>query len=95
MDTIVLEVPLPKELVSMLGFARAQTVQTIQELLVIGLYREGRISSGEAAELLRMTKREFIRLLARKDIPYFAYSSEELAEEFKAVEAWGKEKGLA
>jgi len=95
MDTIVLEVPLPKELVSMLGFARAQTVQTIQEFLVIGLYQEGRISSGRAAELLGMSKREFIRLLARKGVPYFAYSSEELAEEFKAVEAWKKEKGLA
>lgn len=38
-DTMVLEVPLPRELVSILGFAQAQTVQTIQELLVIGLYR--------------------------------------------------------
>ncbi|MGA9351569.1 MAG: UPF0175 family protein [Anaerolineae bacterium] len=88
MDEIVLEVPLPKELVSILGFAQAQTVQTIQELLVIGLYQEGRFSSGKAAELLGMTKREFIRLLARKGIPYLGYSLEELAEEFKVVEAW-------
>jgi predicted HTH domain antitoxin len=95
MDEIVLKVPLPKELVSMLGFAPAQTVQTIQELLAIGLYQEGRISSGKAAELLGMTKREFIRFLARKGIPYFDYSSEELAEEFKVVETWGKEKDLA
>ena len=45
-------------------------------------------SSGKAAELLGMTKREFIRLLARKGIPYFDYSPEELAEEFETVEAW-------
>jgi predicted HTH domain antitoxin len=95
MDTMALEVPLPKELVSMLGFSPAQTVQTIQEFLVIGLYREGQISSGKAAELLGMTKREFIRLLARKGIPYFDYSSEELAEEFKVVGTWGKEKDFA
>jgi len=94
MDTIVLEVPLPKELVSILGFAQAQTVQTIQEFLMIGLYREGQISSGKAAELLGMTKREFIRLLARKGIPYFDYSPEELAEEFETVEAWRKERDL-
>lgn len=94
-DTVVLAVPLPKELVSMLGFAQAQTAQTVQEFLVIGLYQEGRISSGKAAELLRMTKREFIRLLARKGIPYFAYSPEELAEEFKAVKAWEQGKDLA
>jgi predicted HTH domain antitoxin len=37
-----------------------------------------------------MTKREFIRLLARKGIPYFDYSPEELAEEFETVEAWGE-----
>jgi len=88
MDAIVLEVPLPKEPVSILGFAKAQTMQTIQELLVIGLYQEGRIFSSKAAELLGMTKREFIRLLARKGVPYFDYSPEELAEEFKTVEAW-------
>lgn len=94
MDTIVLEVPVPRDLVSMLGLAKPQMVHSVQEFLVIGLYQEGRISSGKAAELLGTTKRGFVRLLARKGIPYFVYSSEELAEEFKAVEAWRRDKGL-
>jgi predicted HTH domain antitoxin len=94
MDTVVLEVPLPRDVVSILGLAQAQVVQNIQEFLVIGLYQEGRISAGKAAELLGITKRGFIRLLARKGIPYFVYSSEELAEEFKAVDTWRRDKSF-
>lgn len=94
MDTVVLEVPIHRDLVSILGLAPVQAVQSIQEYLAIGLYQEGRISSGKAAELLGTTKRGFVRLLARKGISYFLYSSDELAEEFEAVEIWKRERDL-
>jgi len=31
---------------------------------------------------------EFVRLLARKEVPYFDYSAEDLATEFRTVAAW-------
>ncbi len=94
MDTVQVSIELPREVFSALGLAQAQAIQNIQEFLVIGLYQEGKISSGKAAELLGITRRDFIRTLARKGIPYFAYSAEELAEEFKSVEAWQRDRDL-
>ena len=52
----------------------------------MGLYQERRISAGKAAELLGMDKREFVRLLARKEIAYFDYSDQELEDEFRVVD---------
>lgn len=53
---------------------------------VLRRYQEHQISLGKAAELLGLPKREFITLLARKGIPYFDYSDEELENELGAAE---------
>jgi predicted HTH domain antitoxin len=88
METTVLEVVIPKDMVAMLGLSRAEAAQAVREFSVLGLYLDRRISSGKAAELLGIRKREFIRLLARRKIPYFDYTEEELEEEFQAVDDW-------
>jgi len=74
METVTLEIALPRDLLSMPGFSKVRATEAIKEFSVLGLYLERRISSGKAAELLGMRKREFIRLLARKAIPYFDYT---------------------
>ena len=88
METMVLEVAIPKDLFSMLGFSKATAVEAMKEFSVLGLYLEQRISAGKAAELMGLRKREFVRLLARKGIPYFDYTEEELEEEFRTVDEW-------
>jgi len=95
METRVLEVPLREDLLSMLGFTKAQAVEAIQEFSVLGLYLERKISGGKAADLLGMRKREFIRLLARKGVPYFDYTSEELEGEFSTVDDWKRRDAAA
>lgn len=92
METMTLEIALPRDLLSMLGFSKVRATEAIKEFSVLGLYLERRISSGKAAELLGMRKREFIRLLARKAIPYFDYTGEELEEEFRTFDEWTQER---
>lgn len=87
-QTVTLEIGVPRELLTLLRASHAQINQALMEFSVLGLYQEKKISAGKAAELLGMTKREFISLLARKDIPYFNYSEEDLEEEWQAVDAW-------
>lgn len=94
-ETLTLEIAVPKDLLSILGLSRARAAEVIKEFLVLGLYLERRISSGKAAELLGMRKREFIRLLARKGIPYFNYTDEELEEEFRTFDEWKQERASA
>jgi len=95
METMVLEVAIPKDLFSMLGFSRDSAVEAIKEFSVLGLYLEQRISAGKAAELVGLRKREFVRLLARKGIPYFDYTDEELEEEFRTFDEWQRERTSA
>ena len=86
METMVLEIAIPKELFSILGFSKPMAAEAITEFSVLGLYLERRISAGKAAELLDIRKREFVRLLARRGIPYFDYTDEELEEEFRTLD---------
>jgi predicted HTH domain antitoxin len=88
METMVLEVTMPKDLFAMLGFSKPRAEEAIREFSVLGLYLEQRISAGKAAELLGIRKREFVRLMARRGIPYFDYADEELDEEFRTFDEW-------
>lgn len=94
-ETMVLEVPLSKDLFSMLGFSKAEAVESLKEFSVLGLYLERRISAGKAADLMGIRKREFVRLLARKGVPYFDYTGEELEEEFRTADEWKHENASA
>lgn len=95
METTVLEVPIRKDLLSMLGFSKAEAVEAVREFSVLGLYLERKISTGKAAELMGIRKREFIRLLARKGIRYFDYTVDEMEGEFRAVDEWKRENASA
>jgi predicted HTH domain antitoxin len=91
METMVVEVTMSKDLFAMLGYSRSRAEEAIKEFSVLGLYLEQRISVGKAAELLGVRKREFVRLLARRGIPYFDYTDEDLDEEFRTVDGWKRE----
>ncbi len=58
METMTLEIAIPKDLLSILGFSKSRAVEAIKEFSVLGLYLERRISSGKAAELLGMGGKE-------------------------------------
>lgn len=74
------------EALSELGFTEEDIRREIPRLLVLKRFREGAISSGKAAEVLTISRREFLDLAAREGIPLYNPSEEELAEEFKRVQ---------
>lgn len=84
----ILQIPFTKELAALLG-PECQAAEKARELIVLGLYQEGQISGGKAAELLGLTRSGFISLLARKGINYFQLTPNEWAEEADIVEHWG------
>ena len=51
------------------------------ELIVIELYRRGKVSSGRGAELLGMTRLDFIRYASDLGIPYVRLDEQELDRE--------------
>lgn len=86
-DTLTFPISLPREFVTLLG-APAQAAETAREYILLGLYLDGRISGGKAAELLGLTRRGFFSLLARKGIDYFRLTPDEWAEEVTLVNDW-------
>lgn len=49
------------------------------------LYEDGKLSSGQAAEMVGISKRTFIELLGKYKVSVFGYSAEELKEDLKNV----------
>ena len=79
MSTITIE--LEDELMSLLHQSNVPAPQAARELLVLELYRQARISSGKAAELLGMTRWAFVPYAARLGIPYFDMTEDEWTTE--------------
>ncbi|MGH9948691.1 MAG: UPF0175 family protein [Pyrinomonadaceae bacterium] len=52
-----------------------------QTLLAIKLFEEGRVSLGQAAKVAGYSKRAFIEILGKHNVPVINYSPEELREE--------------
>jgi predicted HTH domain antitoxin len=57
------------------------TNDEVQTLLAIKMYETERLSLGQAAKLAGYSKRAFIEILGRNNVPIFNYSPEELREE--------------
>ncbi len=81
MSTLTVNLKIPRDLLGALDVPEAQLEAQILELVALELFRQERISTGKGAELLKISKWEFIQLLARHDIPYFTDSADELAAE--------------
>lgn len=64
-------ISIPDELVDLLG-PEERLPQALTEAVVLELFREHRLSSGKAAELLDVSYREFLALLHTKNIPVVA-----------------------
>jgi len=84
MNQIVLE--LEEELLDSLDVSGQSPQQAIREVLILELYRRGRLSSGKAAEMLDRPRRDFIRDVSKLGIPFFDLSDEEWEIERAVIE---------
>lgn len=64
------------------------------ELIVLELYRQRRISGGKAAELLGEPLEGFLQRAANADIPYFDLTSDELKQEIESAEDFARARCL-
>ncbi|BCB97067.1 hypothetical protein JZK55_19890 [Dissulfurispira thermophila] len=80
-----IQITLPSEVLDKLATTYQDSAELIKEAAVLELYREGRLSSGKAAEILGMERFEFIRYAGRKGIPFIRITAEELEEEVKTI----------
>jgi len=91
METLKVELELPRELLGALNVNAAQLAQKAKEALVLRLFQEGTISAGKGAEIVGLSKAAFIDLLDREGIPYLSLEPGELAEDVEAALAVSRE----
>jgi len=53
--------------------------------VALHLYSQGQITSGTAANIIGISRVEFLQLAGKEKIPMFGYSEEELANELKEI----------
>jgi predicted HTH domain antitoxin len=85
MSTI--RVDLDDELTVLFHKSNQPVQEVVREFLVLELYRRGTISSGKAAQLLGMSRWEFIRHASRLGIPLFDMTQEEWRAERSRAES--------
>jgi len=76
----------PSEILDMLATTYQDSAGILKEAATLELYREGKLSSGKAGELLGMERFEFIRYAGMKGIPYIRMTQDELQEEVASLE---------
>ena len=79
MSTVSLE--LDEGLVGILSELRQPVSRAAVELIAMELYRRGTISSGRAAELVGMSRLDFIRHASDLGVPYIRVSEQDLEDE--------------
>ena len=85
MEQLKVQLELPRDLLGALDIPEEELEPQLKTLIALELFREDRISSGKAAELLGMSKAAFIQLLARHNISYFTETPQELDAQLNAV----------
>ena len=55
--------------------------QSARELIILELYRQGRIAAGKAAELLGIDRAHFLQVASQTGAPYFEMTTREWNEE--------------
>jgi predicted HTH domain antitoxin len=74
-----------EDAVRLFGGDESRFGREMYETAVVKWYDEGRISSGKGAEMLGLSRAEFLDLLFRHQVSPFQYTPEELAAEFKGA----------
>jgi predicted HTH domain antitoxin len=85
MTTFTVQVQVPEALRD-IGYSEEEICGEVPVLLVLKRFRQGVISSGKAAGVLGLTRREFLDLLGREGIPIYDPSDAEFAAEQQTVQ---------
>ena len=86
MNTLTVELQMPQDVISLLNVAQADLPQRLKQLITLELYREGYISAGKGAEIIGVSKIEFIQFLAGNGINYLDQTPPELLADVVATE---------
>jgi predicted HTH domain antitoxin len=84
------EIELPQNLLAALDIPESELGRQAREWVLLELFQEGKISSGKAAEMLGLSKAQFLDLLNQRNLPYLDADLRDLEREVAAAESAGR-----
>jgi predicted HTH domain antitoxin len=87
MAELKVEIQLPRNLLAALNVPESELGLRAREWVLLELFQEGKISAGKAAELLGVSKFQFLELLNQRNLPYLDADLKELEREVAVAEA--------
>ena len=81
------QIDLDADLVAVLDEVGRPARDSVRELIVLELYREGLISSGRAAALMGLPRLDFIKRAGEHGAAYFQMSRQELRDEIEQAKS--------
>ena len=89
METISLQVALPKELLSLLRLSQREMEQEVQHWVALELFRSRKISAGKAAQVAGISLSDFMDLARQYNVAWVDYTDEELETELTSSRGRG------
>lgn len=80
-----LTIQFPDLIMELLELSPEGLEESLKKMIVLELVRKGRLSSGKAAELLGMSRWEFMDLMTEYNVPMTDLTSEELDEQLEIL----------
>ena len=62
----------------------------VKMLVAGGLYEKGKLSAGEAASIVELSKKTFLEILGKYGFSVFGYTATEFEEDLEDLAAWKK-----
>ena len=95
MAQVECRIELPAEVAARLGETPEAATAYATKAVVLHMLREGRISQGKAAEVLRISRHDMFDLMAEFDIPSGPRTIEELDREMEPAERYLRDPNAA
>ena len=86
MKSIKIEIEMPEEILKFIDYKNESYYRKAKEILMYQLIKENKISYGKAAELMGMSKIEYIEDLSEMGIPYFDMDISEVSQDIKTLD---------
>ena len=83
----VINLNLEDDLTALLHESNQPVQQTVREFVILELYRRGALSSGKAAQLLGMSRWDFIHYTSRLGVALFDMTSDDWQNEKNQIES--------
>jgi predicted HTH domain antitoxin len=87
MAELKVEIELPRNLLIALNIPESELGRQARVWVLLELFQEGKISAGKAAEVLGLSKAQFIELLNDRNLPFLDADLKELEREVAAAQA--------